>query len=42
MSLAQPSGLDRNVVGENPPQMWVTGDVVGKNEIPKNVGHHGR
>ena len=37
----QPSGLDRNVVGENPPQMWVTGNVVGKNEIPKNVGQHG-
>ena len=37
----QPSGLDRNVVGENPPQMWVTGDVVGKNEIPKNVVQHG-
>ena len=37
----QPSGLDRNVVGENPPQMWVTGDVVGKNEIPKNVVQQG-
>ena len=37
----QPSGLDRNVAGENPPQMWITGDVVGKNEIPKNVGQHG-
>jgi len=38
---AQPSGLDRNVVGENPPQTWVTDVNVGKNEIPKNVGQHG-
>ena len=35
------SGMDRNVVGENPPQTWVTNVNVGRNEIQENVGHHG-
>ena len=36
---AQPSGLDRNVVGENPPQMWVTDVNVGKMKSQKMWGN---